>query len=268
MAKFALSKEGTMQGNLMAMPMYALATIPLIKKVAADVKQIWYASDASAGGSVKRVLKWCQKVQDEGPPYDYYPNPAKTWLLVKEEHLSQAQESFEGSGVNITSRGHQHLEVPIGTRRYIKEVVSNKVREWVVEIEELTSFAVTQPQAAYAALTHGVMEKWNYFTRVIPDIGDLLAPLEKAIRDKLLPTITGRAAISDNERDLLALPLRLGGLRVPRADERAQRQFQTSLGITGPLVFTILGCSDGTLWLSTAPKARLELQQEGSENNN
>ena len=155
MAKFALSKEGTMQGNLMAMPMYALATIPLIKKVAADVKQIWYASDASAGGSVKRVLEWCQKVQDEGPPYGYYPNPAKTWLLVKEEHLSQAQEAFEGSGVNITSRGHQHLGVPIGTRRYIEEVVSNKVREWVAEIEELASFAVTQPQAAYAALTHG-----------------------------------------------------------------------------------------------------------------
>ena len=52
-----LSKEGTTQGDPMAMPMYALATIPLIKKVAADVKQIWYADDASAGGSVKRVLQ-------------------------------------------------------------------------------------------------------------------------------------------------------------------------------------------------------------------
>ena len=34
--------------------MYALATMPLIKKVAADVKQIWHADDASAGGSVKK----------------------------------------------------------------------------------------------------------------------------------------------------------------------------------------------------------------------
>ena len=52
-----LSKEGTMQGDSMAMPMYALATIPLIQKVAADVQQIWYVDDASAGGSVKKVLK-------------------------------------------------------------------------------------------------------------------------------------------------------------------------------------------------------------------
>ena len=91
------------------------------------------------------------------------------------------------------------------------------------------------------------MEKRNYFTHIIPDIGDLLAPLEKAFRDKLLPTITGRAAISDDERELLALPVRLGGLGVPRADERAQRQFQASLGITGPLVSAILGCSDDNL---------------------
>ena len=74
------------------------------------------------------------------------------------------------------------------------------------------------------------MEKWNSFTRVIPDIGDLLAPCEKAIWDKLLPTITGRAAISDDERDLLVLPVRLGSLGVPRADERAQRQFQVLRG--------------------------------------
>ena len=81
------------------------------------------------------------------------------------------------------------------------------------------------------------MEKWSYFTHVIPDNGDLLAPLEKAFRDKLLPTITGRAAISADERDLLALPVRLGGLVVPRVDERALRQFQAYSGITRSQVF-------------------------------
>ena len=136
--------------------------------------------------------------------------------------------------------------------------------KWVAEIEELTSFAVTQPQAAYAALTHIVMEQWNYFTCVIPDIGDLLAPLEKAIWDKLLPTITGRVAISDDERDLLALPVRLGGLGVPRADKRAQRRYQASLDITGPLVSAILGCSNGNLMAisSSQSKARVASRKE------
>ena len=79
-----------------------------------------------------------------------------------------------------------------------------------------------------------------------------------------MPTITGRAAISDDERDLLALPVRLGVLGVPRADERAQRQFQASLEITGPLVSAILGCSDGSLMAirSSQSKARVASRKE------
>ena len=100
--------------------------------------------------------------------------------------------------------------------------------------------------------------------RVILDIGDLLAPLEKAIWDKLLPTITVRAAISDDERYLLALPVRQGCLGFSRADERAQRQIQASLGVTGSLVSAILGCSDGNLMAicCSQSKARVASRKE------
>ena len=40
--------------------------------------------------------------------------------------------------------------------------VANKVEEWIAELESLSSFAQSQPHAAYAALTHGIMAKWNY----------------------------------------------------------------------------------------------------------
>jgi hypothetical protein len=47
------SHEGTTQGDLLAMPMYAIALLPLIEKVNPDqsLKQSWYADDASAAGS-------------------------------------------------------------------------------------------------------------------------------------------------------------------------------------------------------------------------
>ena len=35
-----------------AMPMYAVATIPLIRKLPNLVTQVWYADDASALGSI------------------------------------------------------------------------------------------------------------------------------------------------------------------------------------------------------------------------
>ena len=48
------SEEGTTQGDLLAMSMHALATIPLIKhlNIAADLKQVWHADDSTASGSL------------------------------------------------------------------------------------------------------------------------------------------------------------------------------------------------------------------------
>ena len=50
---YLLSQEGMTQGDPLAMPMYALGAVPLIQKLAnIDVSQMWYADDASAGGSL------------------------------------------------------------------------------------------------------------------------------------------------------------------------------------------------------------------------
>jgi len=45
-----MSQEGTTQGNPLAMPMYAVATLALIRKLTQSVKQSWYADDATAWG--------------------------------------------------------------------------------------------------------------------------------------------------------------------------------------------------------------------------
>ena len=53
-----LSEEGTTQGDPLAMPMYTMATIPLINylsNAAADLKQVWYADDATSTGSLHSI---------------------------------------------------------------------------------------------------------------------------------------------------------------------------------------------------------------------
>ena len=42
------SEEETAQGDPLAMPFYALATVSLIQKLTAPVTQVWYADDAAA----------------------------------------------------------------------------------------------------------------------------------------------------------------------------------------------------------------------------
>ena len=49
------SSEGTTQGDPLAMPMYALATIPLIKRLNQGANQVWYADDAAAMGKIQQV---------------------------------------------------------------------------------------------------------------------------------------------------------------------------------------------------------------------
>ena len=47
-----LSQEGTTQGDPLAMPMYGLATIPIIRKLDSICEQIWFADDSAAIGKI------------------------------------------------------------------------------------------------------------------------------------------------------------------------------------------------------------------------
>ena len=221
--------------------MYAIAITPLIHHLEHHgVKQAWYADDATAGGALKQLKQWWDGLAELGPDYGYFPNAIKTWLVIKEEHL-EAQELFQESGVSITTEGKRHLGAAVGTSQFVAGYVLKKVAEWVGEVERLSSIAVTQPHAAYyAAFTHGLKHKWTYLIRTIPDISDHLQPLEDAIRQKFLPSLTGLNAPSDEMRELMALPVRHGGLGIINPCQNNQIQHQSSERITAPLVSLIL----------------------------
>ena len=177
-----LSREGTTQGDL-SMPFYAIA---LIKRLNHIVPQLWYADDAAGIGKLVALCRWWDEICDIGPHYGYFPNATKTWLIVKEDHYSEAELIFGGSGVRLTKEGRPHLGAPLGTSAYRNKFLSSKVIEWCAEIEALAGVANTEPHAAYAACTHGMFSK-SFLSRVVPDIGALLQPLEDSIRYKLLP---------------------------------------------------------------------------------
>ena len=98
----------------------------------------------------------------------------------------------------------------------------------------LSAFTVSQPHASYACHTHGLSSKWTFLCRTIPNISELFRSLEEAIRYKFLPDLTGQLALSDVERDLLALPSRLGGLGI--INPVTSSDFQHLCSITYPLL--------------------------------
>ena len=238
-----LSSEGTTQGDPLASAMYALAMKPLIGKLRAnvpEVKQVWFADDATGAGTCEDLRKFWDNLLVHGAGYGYNPNGSKTHLVVKPEHLTKARELFADTDVNITTEGKRHLGAAIGSRAYVEKYVTEKVGKWTEEIRQLAEIAQSQPHAAYCAYTHGLSSRWTYLSRTIPDISPLLQPLEEAIHQHLIPAITGRPSCSNEERDLLALPVRLGGMGVTNPVAMSLHAFESSTRLTALLVAKIL----------------------------
>jgi len=236
-----LSREGTTQGDPLAMAMYAIGILPLIDQIkTTGIKQVWFADDATAGGHLQQLHEWWTKLNRLGPAFGYLANSKKSWLIVKEQHLPRAKEMFANTGVNITTEGKRHLGAALGSRSFVVSYMQDKVKEWTSSIMTLATIAKTQPHAAYSAFTHGLASKWTYFLRTIPDISDLLLPLEEAINLFFIPALTGRDSISEVERELFALPTRLGGLGLTKPTEMAELEYTSSQKITAPLAALIL----------------------------
>ena len=137
------SSEGTTQGDPLAMPMYAIATIPLINKLHCnvdDVKQAWYANDASAAGKITRLREWWSHLSSHDPKFGYYANANKTWLVTKGKHLAAATASFADTGAVI------------GSEEFVLSHVEDRVGNWKEELQRLVTIALTLPHAAHAAL--------------------------------------------------------------------------------------------------------------------
>ena len=237
------STEGTTQGDPLAMAMYALAITPLIDQLSSrspDVHQVWYADDATSASTCKSLRTWWDDLSELGPMFGYNPNGSKTYLVVKEDHEECATRLFADTDVHVTTNGKRHLGAALGSKTFTEEYVSAKVQDWVKEIQQLAKAAVSQPHAAHAAFTHGLSSRWSYLLRTIPDIQDLLLPLENAIHHHFIPALTGRPPCSSLERDLLSLPVRLGGLGLRNPAVESPSTFQASQRLTAPLVALIV----------------------------
>ena len=180
------SSEGTTQGDPLAMAMYSISVTPLIASLQdSRLTQVWFADDATAGGTLLGLCDWWSGLQDLGSHYGYYPNAAKTWLIVKPAFFPDAQQVFKGTGVQVTTEGKRHL---LGSQLFAEQYISEKVESWSCCIVKLSK---VHPHAAYSAFTHGLCNKWIYFLRTIPEISFFLRPLEVVISSKFIPALTG-----------------------------------------------------------------------------
>ena len=157
---------------------------------------------------------WRDQLCTMGPKYGYYPQASKTILIVKERFEEKAKAIFGKNGIKISTTRERHMGAVVGSERFKDEYVSNKVEKWVQDIEQLSNIAKDEPQSALSSFTRAITHRWTMpcsLQRTMTCTGHLFQPLENVIREKVIPALVGRR-ISDIERRILALPVRLGGI--------------------------------------------------------
>ena len=217
------------------MAAYALGVTPLIHFLHEYVsmnnhrcKEVAFADNFTITGKIEGIRSHWELLQQVGPLYGYFPKSSKFYLVIKEEYLENATETFRESEVKIATEVKKHLGAAIGSKDFKVSYVKSLVVNWIEQLNLLSKIAKSEPQSAYSAFVGGFKGKLPYYMRTIPCIKDYLMPLEEVIRFKFIPSVTGGHICSNDERVLLSLPARFGGLGIPLFHENAGIQFENS----------------------------------------
>ena len=240
------SREGTTQGDPIAMAVYAIATIPMILTMvesntnASPTKIAAYADDLSSAGKIAKLkISWDQ-LCTIGPKYGYFPESRKSWLIVKPEQEARARKIFEDTSINITTDGRRYLGGAIGSNTYKETYADDKISELTNQLTMLSEIAKHQPQAAYSAFIFGFKHKVTYLMRILPSIDPQLQKLDTVMNERFIPAITNGVNCSETERYLLSLPPKFGGLGLTIFSETSTDEHDNSLKITEALKRDIL----------------------------
>ena len=106
-------------------------------------------------------------------------------------------------------------------------------------INSIVEDCKSEPHAAYAGFMSGFIHKLTYHIRTMPNIKQHLSTLDDIVVNVFIPTITEGHICSKNERLLLSLPVKKGGLAIPIFSNAAQFEFTNSRMATEQLTIMI-----------------------------
>ena len=100
-----------------------------------------------------------------GPGYIYHLKASKSWLIVKKAAAEEAKRLLSGLGVQITTEGKRLLGAAICNNDFEEKFIETIISPLIQQVSKLAEVAQTQPQAAHAAFTHGLIGKQTFLTR-------------------------------------------------------------------------------------------------------
>ena len=238
------SNEGTTHGDPVSMAIYGIGVTPLINMLIdivvtstdSQVSVLAYADDFSAAGKLDDLRKWWDTLTIIDPKFGYYPEPTKTWLLVKPYPPQRTNKTFSGTKIKITTEGQRYLGGTVGTKEFKDNLMEEKVIEWINQLEVQSKIAAVEPQAAYCAFVGGFKHKITYTIRTVPDIRKHLEKLDQAVDTKFIPTLTNGHFCNEIERELLSFLVKYCGMGIVVFCDIVENEYSNSRAVTASLL--------------------------------
>ncbi len=106
------SKEGTTQGDPIAMPIYAIGIKPLLltlNREHSEVKLCAIADDLAGAGELVHLRQWWDRVVSKGPIIGYTAKPEKSWFKPDVHLTNSVARNFRGEnsdGSELLTHAH------------------------------------------------------------------------------------------------------------------------------------------------------------------
>ena len=241
------SEEGITQGCCLSMVCYGIALMPLAehgKDEIGGLLEPWYADDLAGLGEAEDNARLLRLLYEKGPDFGYFPEAEKSHYICKSEDEAAARAAFAAGGYAALNyvRNRRYLGGTYGDAAEKELWVKKKVEEWVHCVEVLAKCAYTQPQTAYSGFVLVLQNEWTHLSRIVPNVGPLLAPIETAIREKFIPALFGisPSELTGELRHLLSHSVKKAGLAIRFPVEQSVHCFNASRSAVNHLVDTLV----------------------------
>ena len=253
------SKTGVTQGCPISMPLYGLASLPLIGKLNNECtldRHQWYADDSAAGATFDNLQKYFDLLKVYGPSYGYTPQPHKCVLVTSERNLSSAKSKFERYGMKVVT-GTRYLGGFIGSPTLRSDWLREKASFWEKAVKTMARASKKFPQTAYVAMKNSLQMEWQYVHRTVSDAGTFFDGVEEALASEFLPSLFGvDEDITCKYRKLAELPVRHGGLSLSNPTTNSKECYKSSTLYCSHLLSALRGR------VQYSPVDNLECQSE------
>ena len=112
--------------------------------------------------------------------------------------------------------------------------------KWRNELLLLSKIAEVQPQAAYSGYKHAFKSKYNFFNRAIPTMQNHMKITENVLRNYFIPAIIGESLVPEHLRQLIALPIQLGGMAVTTPHLNTEAKYNAARLLTKDILDHII----------------------------